>query len=173
MDKEVGDEIASQIHGTSLGADSSQIHCDGFHGRPRTVDPGTRIQYECIRVGESMTNLRKFDVPDVWGPDLLRCPDCEIEALELPTDGYAEALVEVDIDHSGESYVIDATDLTLLDYSPVDEGEDPPKVPMGVFAMLIETRDFGAFRRSRLAPSLSTLRDNGATTMAEFIEDSL
>lgn len=167
------DEIASQIHGTPLGAASSQIHCDGFHERPRTVDPEGRVQYECIRVGESMTNLRAFGVPEGWGPDLLRCPDCEIEALELPTDGYAEALVEVDIDHSGASYVIDATDLTLLDYSPVDEGEDPPKMPVSFFQTMIAQQDFGGLRRSRLAPSVPVYREHGADLLAELIEDSL
>lgn len=98
------DEIASQIHDEPIGATSSRIHCDGIHNSPQPVEPSARVQYECIRVGESMTNLRAFGILEGWGPDLLRCPDCEFEALDLPTDGYAEALVEVDVDHSGESY---------------------------------------------------------------------
>ena len=120
-----------------------------------------------------MTNLRAFGVPEGWGPDLLRCPDCEIEDLDLPTDGYAEALVDVDIDHSGESYVIDATDLILLDYSPVDEGEDPPKMPLSFFQAMIAPQDFGGLRRSRLAASVPVYREHGADVLADQIEKSL
>lgn len=167
------DEIAAQIHGTPIGTHFSSIGCDCSHDTPRRIDPASRVQYECISIRDSMTNLRTFDVSDGWGPDLLRCPDCDVDERGMPTDGYGGALVELDIDHSGVSYVPDVTDLTVIDHSPVEAGRDPPPVPMSVHMTAVQMQDYGSLRRSRLVDNVAEFRDAGANELADVIERGL
>jgi hypothetical protein len=170
---DVASVLADQLHGWPIGRGSVDIVCDRPHRPPRAIDTDQRVQYECCRVGDSMTVFQEFPIVGMWQPDLLRCPDCEIEALEDPTDGYGEALVELDISWQNQQRVLDASDLTLLDYSPVEEGTDPPKIPGSVLQTAIEKRDWGALRRSRLRTQIDELRKRGADDMADTIERRL
>ncbi|MFQ3318090.1 MAG: hypothetical protein ACI80F_000137 [Natronomonas sp.] len=115
--------LSSVIHGISVNRAGVDVVCDLPHEVPQPVDTDQRVQYECIRVDNSVTVFKGIcdDRYDSWAPDLLRCSDCERDELEEPTDGFGEALVEVDIGVVDGTYVIDASELHVLDYSPADE----------------------------------------------------
>ena len=168
-------ELSAAIHGSPVGQNIGDVVCDLPHEPPRPVDPTRRVQYECIRLDDSVTAYE--GVRDAWygewAPDLLRCPDCEIAALEAPTDGFDEALVEVAIAQADGVYTIDAQDLRVLDYSPADAGQDPPPVPGSIFRASLQQQDAGALRRSRLSRQVEWLRQQGADELAQTIEDGL
>ena len=98
--------------------------------------------------------------------DAIRCADHLSAAIELPTDGYAEALVYVDLTDvrmentsgSGKA-VIDASELAVVDYSAPAAGVDPPKVELRLMReALVEQRDYGFCRISRQERLLPTCR---------------
>jgi hypothetical protein len=170
---DVASVLADRLHGWPIGRGSVDIVCDIPHESPRAIDCDRRVQYECCLVDESMTVFQDFSIIGMWHPDLLRCPDCEIESLEDPTDGYGEALVELDITWQNQQRVLDTHDLTLLDYSPVDDGTDPPPIPSVSVQSAIRRRDWGVLRRSRLRRQIEGFRNRGADDLADAIEQGL
>lgn len=71
--------------------------------------------------------------PDGWIYDVVRCEGHFVDSVPLPTDGYAEAVVVVDLVdvQRGEApdehdAVIDASEMQVLDHSPTDHGANPP-----------------------------------------------
>lgn len=150
MPMDVADEIAREIHGIELGLTATDVICDCHYTAPRPIDTDERVQYECVRLGEPIRSITGIDVPDIWGPDLLRCPDGALDSLSNPTTGIGEAIVEVDIDQQDHSHVIDASALMMLDHSPKAEGKPLPAVPLFIVKTAIEQPDLGSRRRSRL-----------------------
>lgn len=165
--------LQQALHGVPVGRGSVDVVCDLPHETPAAVADDGLVQYECIRVGESMTIFEGMPFVGPWLPDLLRCSDCEIASLEDPTDGYGEALVEVGLGWAGGQRVIDASSLRVLEYSPVDEGTDPPMLPVSMLKTTLERRDPGMLRRSRLRISIESLRKRDATELAATIESAL
>lgn len=170
---DIASVLADRLHGWAIGRGSVDVVCDRPHQPPRAIDLDQQVQYECCRVGESMTVFQEYPIVGEWHPDLLRCPDCEIESLEDPTDGYGEALVELDITWQNQQRALDTSDLTILDYSPVNEGTDPPKIPGSMLQTAIRKRDWGALRRSRLRTQIDELRKRGADEVADAIEQQM
>lgn len=166
-------ELVDYLHGVPIGASSLEVYCDCIHDIPAAIDTDARVQYECIRIGEAMEIFEAFPIFDVWAPDLLRCPECERASLEEPTDGYGEALVELDIARSNGRYLLDASDLTLLDHSPVDEGVEPPAFPKSVFETICEQKDWGALRRSRYTTMVDRAREKGNHEVANNLARGL
>ena len=169
------DELREALDGVPIGRGSLQVVCDLPHSVPKAVDVDDRVQYECIRIDEAQTIYARVGYPcyDVWIADLLRCADCEIESLSAPTKDYDEALVELDIGWDGEQHVLDASDMTVLDYSPADDGVDPEGVPTSLVQTMLDRRDPGMLRRSRMARSATRLRERGAEELATQIEAQL
>lgn len=161
--------IATEIHGAPIGRSSIEVYCDQYHDPPKPVDFERRIQYECIRFGDSLPVPDEVGSLWTWAPDLLRCADCEINSLGEPTAGYGEALVEIDVGWSHQQRVIDARDITVLDHSPVDEGADPPSVPKAILKTMAERPDWGFLRRSRLAHEIEICRKKGNEDIADAI----
>ncbi|QLD87056.1 hypothetical protein HWV23_15435 [Natronomonas halophila] len=171
---DVASVLTDQLHGWPIGRGSVDVVCDIPHEAPRAIDCDRRVQYECCVVGDSMTVFEGYSIIGVWHPDLLRCPDCEIESLPDPTNGFGEALVELDITWQNQQRVLDTHDLTVLDYSPVDEGTEPPRgIPWTVLQTAIKRGDWGTLRRSRLRRQMKQYRQRGAEDLADAIEQRL
>lgn len=169
------DELREALDGIPIGRGSLQVVCDLPHEIPKAVDLDERVQYECIRIDEAVTIYDRVGLPcyDIWIPDLLRCADCEIESLSAPTQDYDEALVELDIRWDGEQHVLDASDVTVLDYSSADDGIEPPGVHVAALQTMIDAGDPGMLRRSRMARSVKDLRERGEEEVATKIEAGL
>lgn len=165
--------IAEHIHGYPINEGAVDPLCDCPHDSPRPIDYDRRVQYECVRIGDSMPLLEPLPHRGRWIGDLLRCEDCEIDSLQDPTDGYGEVLLELDIAWHDDHLVLDARDSEVLDHSPVEEGRDPPKVPMAVATDVYEKHDPGLLRRSRLADYVFTLRRENRDDLADAIEQRL
>ncbi|WP_336135351.1 hypothetical protein [Natronomonas amylolytica] len=168
-------DIATALDGLEIGCESGEVICDHPHEGPQSVDVERRVQYECIRIDESISVFETFGVDcyDVWLPDLLRCSDCEIETLSTPTAGFDEALVDLDVTWNGTEYVLDTKELTVIAYSPRDEGEAPPSVPAPLVTPMIERGDPGGIRRSRIERMVPELRAEGAVELADVLDAEL
>lgn len=166
-------ELANHLHGVPVGKSSFEVYCDCHHETPQAVDFEESVQYEYFRVGETMELFDGLPIVGIWAPDLLRCDSCTIEALQDPTAGYGEALVEVDIAWRNDQRVIDAGDIAVLDHSPVDEGEDPPTVPTSVIETVFQQREWGLLQRSRIAAHAGQLREQGMDELADSLEQDL
>ena len=168
-------ELSAALDGVPIGRGSLKVVCDLPHEIRKPVDTEDSVQYECIRVDDSVTIFGRFgyDPYDIWTPDLLRCPDCEIESLSEPTDGYEEALVTLDIRWDGDHHVLDARDLDIIDHSPVDHGRDPPNVPLAAIKPMLQRGDPGALRRSRMERSIDRYREKGNDELADLLESQL
>ena len=167
-------EIRRDVHGVPINHGSVDVVCDQPHAIPRAVDCEGPVQYELAKVGESLTILEGLPIVGVWVPDLLRCADCEVDSLADPTDGYAEALVEVEIGWHAGQRVLDASELRVLEYSAEAEWTDPPPIPDWVLQSALQERDGGALRRSRLATQAELLRErSGNEDSAALLEGLL
>jgi hypothetical protein len=144
------DELQSAFHGARVGQDI-QVYCD-YHDSPTPIPTDEPIMYDCIRVVDLPDWEPLLDPPATWLLDAARCRDCETDALEYPTHGYAEALVMLTLTEANDILSIDAATLTVLDYSPADEGNSPP-IPD---AMLAVEDDVGIARWTRLLKWLET-----------------
>lgn len=166
-------DLGDQLHGVPIGASSLEVYCDCFHDVPNAVDMDRAVQYECYRVGDEMTIFDGLPIFGIWAPDLLRCRECERESLGEVTDGYGEALVELDIARAGGRYVLDTRELAVLDHSPIDDGVEPPGVPESLFERICQRRDWGALRRSRYTAMIDEARENGRHEFADNLERGL
>lgn len=169
------DELGAALDGTPIGRGSLQVVCDLRHTVPKAVDTDERVQYEVIRIDDAVTIYDRVGLPcyDRWIADLLRCGDCEIESLSEPTKDFDEALIELDIRWDGDGYVLDGSDVTVLDYSPVDDGGEPPVVPASALKTLVDTADAGMLRRSRMSRAARYFRKSGEEEVAARFETSL
>lgn len=165
--------IAEHIPGLPSNEGAVAPVCDCPHEPPQAVDYDRHVQYECVRIGNSMPFLEPLPQRGRWLGDLLRCADCEIESLQDPTSGYGEVLLELDIAWHADHLVNDARDLEVLDHSPVDVGRDPPNVPREVALDVYERHDGGLLRRSRLADYVFTLRRGNRDEQADAIDQQL
>ncbi len=141
--------LKRDLHGTSVGNAGSFVcgycECDIPIGKP--------VCYEAIRLG-ALPNLKAvIETPDGWGLDAARCESCAIEAIEPATDGFDEVLLELAVTESNGVLSSDATDLTVLSYSPDGDGFYPAPVSLQT---LIDTRDYGQARWLRLKYLLET-----------------
>lgn len=169
------DELRQTLDGVPIGRGSLQVVCDLPHEIPKAVALDERVQYECVRIDNVVTIYDRVGLPcyDIWIPDLLRCADCELESLPAPTQDYEEALVELDIRWNGEQHVLDTSDLAILDYSPTDDGAEPGDIPLALVQAMLDRADPGMLRQSRMARSVSYLRERGEEELATQIEAEL
>lgn len=172
---QLDDELSAALDGIPIGRGSLQVLCDLPHEIPKAVDVDERVQYEVIRIDEALTIYERagYSCYDIWMADMLRCSECEIESLTDPTQDYDEALVELDIRRDGDGYVLDASDLTVLDYSPVDDGAEAGGVPLSLLKTMLDRRDPGMLRRSRMARMAQGHRERGQEEAAAEIEAGL
>lgn len=144
------EELRAALHGARVGQDA-HVYCD-YHDRPTLIPTDEPIMYDCIRVVDLPDWEPLLDPPETWLLDAARCRECETDALEYPTSGYAEALIMLTLTEANDILSIDAATLTMLDYSPADEG-NPPPIPD---AMLALEDDVGIARWTRLLNWLET-----------------
>jgi hypothetical protein len=161
--------IRQGIHGEPTGVGGPDVYCDvdETHEERRAVDPTRRIQFECIRVVDVPEIELYTTPPDRWVPDLLRCGECSRSDLGRTTEGYDEALVELAITDSGQGYVLDATELRLLDYSPATDGVRPPPLPLRFIVKRLGEGDFGVHRASRVERAADQSRRRGHHDLAD------
>ncbi|KTG11489.1 hypothetical protein AUR64_04350 [Haloprofundus marisrubri] len=74
---------------------------------------------------EALTNP-----PEGWMLDAARCENCEVDGIEPKTDGWEEAVVLLSIAELNGILSADASELTVVDYSPGDKGHHPPPIPL-------------------------------------------
>ena len=165
--------LADRFDGEPTGRGTVEIVCDCPHELPCAVETDRRVQYECIRPGESLTMFEGSPIIGEWGLDILRCADCEVTALPEPTAGFGEALIRTALVQTAEGYVLETDDLAVLDHSPVDDGAELPSVPQSVRQSIDKRNDPGAFRRSRLRALLPHLRRKGGDELADTLEGRL
>jgi hypothetical protein len=144
------DEIRAALHGARVGH-VGEVYCD-YHNHPTRIPTEEPIMYDCIKVVELPDWEPLLDPPETWLLDAARCRECETDALEYPTHGYAEALVMLTLTEANDILSIDAATLTVLDYSPAHEGSLPPTTD----AMLALEDDVGIARWTRLLKWLET-----------------
>lgn len=70
--------IADHIHGFPSNDGAVDPICDCPHEPPRAVDYDWCVQYECVRIGDSISVLESLPHLGRWIGDRLRCEDCEI-----------------------------------------------------------------------------------------------
>ncbi|WP_148414164.1 hypothetical protein [Haloferax sp. KTX1] len=74
-----------------------------------------------------MPNIERiFTPPTEWLPDAVRCQNCNIEKIDPSTEGFDEALVMVHLNESNGILSIDASSMTVVDFSPNGDGHYPP-----------------------------------------------
>lgn len=162
--------IAEQIHGIPINTGGIDPVCDCEAESPTAVNYDDEVQYECLRIGDSLRLFEPLPHGGRWVADLLRCEGCEIESLGEPTEGFGEALVELDLTWHNDQLVLDTRELTLLDYSPVDEGRELPELPQPVVDSIFQNDDPGVIRRSRLIRSSDFYRRCGFDRLVDDLE---
>ncbi len=139
-DWDVG-ELRQDIHGDIV---VNPPQCD-YCGRAVAIDQP--VLCEVVRIAD-MPNLEQLFAPPVdWFADALRCHRCAVDAVSPATEGFDEALVRVTLAESNEVVSIDASSLTVVGCSPVDEGYYPPMVSLNVLA---QSGDIGVARWVRV-----------------------
>ena len=122
--------LRDDLHGQDLAVESTQqpdgdrqLHCDFCEA---TLSANTPLQIDAIR-NYDMHNLDRMLGPlEGWWIDSVRCPDCAVDRVYPPTDGWEEAVVSCSPMEQNGVFSVDATDLSVLDYSPGPEGHYPP-----------------------------------------------
>jgi len=149
-------EIASDVHGAQVGGASGLVLCS-YCGRQVPVKERSTVQYECAHpVAPDL--FAGVATPEGWFHDAIRCGDCERSRLAFPTEGYAEALVEVGVTTRDGVHSVDACKLTVRDVSPADDGTPVGDVPQSVLEQALWTSDWGLARRGRLNALAEDLR---------------
>lgn len=114
--------LKRELHGEVVGG-LAGFHCDYCGG---SMTAGEPICYEAIRVAD-MPNMEAMrDPPDGWLLDAARCESCECDALVPATDGYDEVLVMVGVREADPVWSLDASALSVVDYSMDGNGYYPP-----------------------------------------------
>lgn len=164
-------ELQHDLHGEDVAVGRDTIICDYCCGNEIEIDPDAPICYEAIAVPDG---LPSSSLSPGWILDAARCHKHVITSLTYPTDGYAEALIELRVVPFDEgSYTVDGTSIQLLDYSPSDEGLKPMPLLLPAARSAILRRDGGAWRVARHVPILGVYRANGMLHYSEAIERRL
>lgn len=158
-------ELRREIHGEHV---ASELRCD-YCGA--AIDSDGTVQYDILRLTDMQVVEQLPGVPSGWVPDALRCGVCERDSLDPTTDGVDEALVEVRLANSSDVFSIDATSITVVDYSPGDDGYYPPVVNL---SLLLSERDLGLVRWMRVQHLLESTNDQRIVqdTIRNWIERS-
>jgi len=139
-------EIASLVQGSVTGGPSHAVRCD-YGDQPLSIED--RQTDECVPIVPH-ESVDEHTLPEGWFDDTLRCRDCERSALDLPTRGYAEALVDVDLVTVDGVTVLDGDHLERVDTSSGDDGETVNGLPLPIRRNVIMTRDWVRLRWIRL-----------------------
>ncbi|WP_254547323.1 hypothetical protein [Halomarina pelagica] len=122
-------QIKRDLHGEPVGRAGS-FCCDFCDA---AIAIGEPVMYDIASVDE-MPNLEALvDLPDGWALDAARCRECEVDSISPETDGWEEAVVMLSINESNGVLSADTTEITVVDYSPGNEGTYPPPVPLAFF----------------------------------------
>ncbi|KTG16553.1 hypothetical protein [Haloferax profundi] len=113
-------QLRSNIHGEHV----AEAHVCDYCGTE--VKIGQPVQYDVIRVADLPNIERIFSPPSEWHPDAVRCQNCNIDKIDPATDGFDEALVMVHLNESNGILSIDASSMTVVDFSPNGDGYQPP-----------------------------------------------
>jgi hypothetical protein len=127
-------ELRNDIHGQELAIESTQhpdsdgvAYCDFCESALPTDTP---LQMDAIR-NYDMHNLDRMLGPlEGWWIDSMRCPDCVVDRVYPPTDGWEEALVSCSTIERTGVISVEATDLRVIDYSAGPDGYYPPGFPL-------------------------------------------
>lgn len=118
------EKLKRDLHGEQVGQIGS-FHCD-FCGMEIPIDEP--VMYDITKVHD-MPNLESVvNLPDGWALDAARCQQCEVEGVIPETDGWEEAVVMLSINESNGVLSADASNLTVIDYSPGNDGHYPPPI---------------------------------------------
>lgn len=157
-----------------MGLEGQQLVCDLHYETYRYLNPAAPVLYDAIKVVDLPNLEQLLDPPSGWVLDAARCPDHGIEAFEYPSDGYAEALISVEVTGVGDDILgIDGTSIEVLDYSPSADGYYPLPVSGSMVQRACRRGDYGIGRLTRHVPSLDVYRQGGVTWLVEEIEDRL
>lgn len=152
------DELKHDIHGERVADEHQCDYCGAV------VEIDGPVQYEVLRLTDMQSIEQLPDVPSGWVPDALRCAACERAELEPTTDGVDEVLIEVRLANSADVLSIDASSITVVDFSPGEEGYYPPLVDM---QLLMRFRDLGLTRWMRIQHLLEL--DDGTGDVGEAL----
>ncbi|WP_224337876.1 hypothetical protein [Haloprofundus halobius] len=120
------EQMKRGIHGERVGCNNSFLcgFCE-VH-----IPIGKPVMYDIVRVYDLPFFERYTNPPEGWILDAARCESCEVKAVDPKTDGWEEAVVLLSIVESNGVLSADASKLTLVDYSPGNEGHHPPPIPL-------------------------------------------
>ncbi|WP_152421667.1 hypothetical protein [Halogeometricum pallidum] len=116
--------VKHDLHGEEVGRRGS-FYCDFCNTKMSIEEP---IMYDIARIHDMAHLELLVDLPDGWSLDAARCQNCEVEGITPETDGWEEAVVILSVNESNGVLSVDAHSLTVVDYSPGEEGECPPPV---------------------------------------------
>ncbi|MFD1586240.1 hypothetical protein ACFR9U_04550 [Halorientalis brevis] len=168
---ELEERLRRELHGELVGRMGRQVLCDYPHSGATPIDPETRICYEAIRVGDLTVSPPLTPPPDGWVLDAARCPGHAVESLQSPTDGYDEALLSLELTPvAEEGYAVDGPSIELVEYSPADEGQDPPRLPLSVIQTQGHDNDWGIFRLARQLPLREVYQEAGLTWVVNELD---
>lgn len=154
-------KLRSAIHGAPVGR-RGVVYCDFCEGVVPIDEP---LVYDVVRVYDLATLEALLDFPEQWIPDAARCRNCAVETVFPETDGWEEAIVRVEVNSSTDVLSLDASSLTVLDYSPGDVGTHPPPIPLSAVNRTGYSFSRWGFMKSALAtddvdlPQVSIYRD--------------
>lgn len=139
-------ELHADIHAATLG--EGGVPCE-YHARPTVIPSYDSVLLECIRV---VDHPQLGTLPEGWVIDAARCSDCSVAAIEAPTTGYEEALVQVPLTVLNEVVSVatpDVDDISVLGISPATEGCHPLVVDQQLLDA-VEPGDVGIARWTRV-----------------------
>lgn len=123
----LSDNISMELDGELVDADPIGITCDFCPGTT-VIDPAEPVQFEVIRFDDPAASRGVFALPQTWTLDAVRCSWHADAHLPHATRGVDEALATVVVDAVDEfDYRVRGESLTLVDYSPTDQGRDAPR----------------------------------------------
>jgi hypothetical protein len=139
-----GDEIDPEtlrrdLHGEPVGGPYGFV-CDYCAAPMPTGEP---VFYEAIRVVDLPNFEALLAPPDNWVLDASRCANCELDTLTPATDGYDEASVMVSVAERDGVLSLDASSMTIIDYSLDGDGYYPPPFNL---ANITDITDYGYIR---------------------------
>ncbi|KTG11322.1 hypothetical protein AUR64_04370 [Haloprofundus marisrubri] len=120
------EQLKRDIHGERVGRNNT-FCCDFCEVQISLEEP---VMYDIVSVYDLANIEALSNPPKGWILDAARCENCEVDAVEPKTDGWKEAVVLFSIAESNGILSADASELTLIDYSPGDEGHHPPSIPL-------------------------------------------
>lgn len=166
--------LQRDLHGEEIGLVGQRIFCDSCQSPANELDPTGPIRCEAIKIVDLASAQRRHNLPDGWLLDATRCREHAITALEHPTHGYGEALLDfrvTPVDDIG--YVVDGPSLELLDHSPGDVGLYPIAPTVQDEQNALANREYGIWRVGRHVAKLDTDRQHGVWPLSWQVESTL